>query len=73
MGIMVLDFFQRQVKPLGKCNCIVFGVHITDYVFAVLLPEVRTYAARTPQAPFTVRISAISPPHRKRDNKGFPF
>ena len=29
---MVLDFFQRKVKPLGKCNCIVFGVHITDYV-----------------------------------------
>ena len=32
MSIMVLDFFQWQVKPLGKCNCIVFRVHIADYV-----------------------------------------
>jgi hypothetical protein len=33
MSIVVLDFFQRQVKPLGKCNCIVFLSELRDSFF----------------------------------------
>ena len=60
MSIVVLDFFQRKVKPLGKFHCIVSRVHIADYVLRCCFQKLAHTLHRLLKRLYSADISHIT-------------